>query len=56
VPPTKVIFPWKNCPSPRVRERKSRLGKSQLAWTISGGGQQADAKLMQKPPNVRKPL
>jgi hypothetical protein len=54
--PTQAIFPWKNCPSPRVRERKSRPWKSQLAWTISGGGKQADAKLMQKPAKVRKPL
>jgi hypothetical protein len=38
-----------------VRERKGRAGKSQLAWTISGGGKRrADAKLMQKPAKVRK--
>jgi len=52
--PTQAIFPWKNCPSPRVRERKGRAGKSQLARTISGGGKRrADAKLMHKPAKVR---
>jgi len=53
--PTQAIFPLKNCPSPRVRERKGRAGKSQLGWTIPGGGKRrADAKLMQKPAKVRK--
>jgi hypothetical protein len=30
--------------------------RASLSWSISGGRKQADAKLMQKPANVRKPL
>jgi hypothetical protein len=50
-------FSWKNSPTPQGQERTGKAGKGRMAGGISDGGKcGTDAKLMQKPASVTKPL